>query len=303
MDSASDAAFRLAHVGGSEASALVGLSPRDTPWSLYQKKVGNIPPDDFSQLGDRQRWGLNLERAVLNELQLRLGYDIRKWTRAPLSNGTLGGHPDGRRVVSNQTRAIVEIKTTDWMIWKDQGEQPPDHHIVQLQTYMGLAGGVPGILGTLVGGNDLVINEYEFRPRLFELLDEKARRLFELVRAKTPPPVNFEADREAINEIFRSAGGVEVVDLTGDNGLTDAMETYVAQSAIEKAAKDAKATAAAEIKYKAGDADQVICGDWSVKFSTTDPKPDVIVTADMVGDTLKGRAGSRSINAPRRIKR
>lgn len=301
-----DKAFRAAHVGGSEASALVGLSPYDTPWSLFMKKAGKIPHDDFTQLGERQRWGLNLERAVINEVRERLNKDIRKWTRGPLSNGVLGGHPDAREVVSNSTRAIVEIKTMDWLVFRDHGQLPSDHQVIQLNTYQGLAGVKRGYLCILVGGNDLKIFEYEFRPRLFEICQTKAQELWQRVKDHDPPPVDYEADQEAINEIFRAGGGKEMIDLTGDNQLTDAIVTYVEQSAIESAAKKAKAAARAEIQHKCGEADGVIAGDWQVKFSTWEATPEVLLTQDNYREYLgqpivKGTARSRRINAPKFI--
>lgn len=302
-----DQVFRASHIGGSEASALVGLSPYDTPWSLYMRKAGKLPHPDLSNSGPRQRWGMNLERAVITETAEQLGKDIRKWTRAPLSNGVLGGHPDARWVVSNQTRGIVETKTVDWLVFQDMGQQPGDHQVIQLNTYMGLAGVERGWLSMLVGGNDLKIFEYEFRPRLFEICHNKALELWERVQRNDPPPVDYEADQEAIAEIFKAGGGKEIVDLTGDNALADAIVTYVEQSAVEKAAKAKKAAAKAEIQHKCGVHDGVICGDWKVTFSTIEAKPGILVTEEtwreLEGQTVGARARTRSINTPKFIGR
>jgi predicted phage-related endonuclease len=302
-----DQVFRAAHIGGSEASALVGLSPYDSPWSLYMKKAGKLPHPDLSNSGTRQRWGMNLERAIISDTAEQLGKDIRKWMRGPLSDGVLGGHPDARQVVNGATRAIVETKAMDWLVFRDFGQQPPDHHVIQLNTYCGLAGVDRGYLSILVGGNDLKIFEYEFRPRLFEICRTKALELWQRVRDNNPPPVDYEVDQEAIAEIFRAGGGKAIVDLTGDNELADAIQTYIEQSAIEKAAKAAKAAAKAEIQHKTGEADGVICGDWQVTFSLTAGIADEEITAEnckeFIGRTIKGRARSRSINTPKFIGR
>jgi predicted phage-related endonuclease len=302
-----DKAFRAAHIGGSEASALVGLSPYDSPWSLYMKKAGKLPHPDLSESGSRQRWGMNLERAIITDTAEQLGKDIRKWTREPLSNGVLGGHPDARQVVSGRTRAIVETKAMDWLVFRDNGMQPPDHHVIQLNTYCGLAGVDRGYLSILVGGNDLKIFEYDFRPRLFEICQTKAQELWQRIKDNNPPPVDYEVDQEAIAEIFRAGGGKAMLDLTGDNELADAIQTYVEQSAIEKAAKDAKAAARAQIAHKTGDHDGVIAGDWQVTFSLTEALPERVITAEnckeFIGTVIKGRARSRSINTPKFIGR
>lgn len=304
LETDADKAFRLAHIGGSETAALLGLSPWDTPWSLYQQKIGAIPPPDFSQLGERQRWGLNLERAIISEVARQTKQDIRKWTQGPLSNGVLGGHPDSRRVVSNKTKAMVEIKTVDWLIFRDWGGSPPDHYVLQLLTYMHLAGVDEGMIALLVGGNNLKMFHYEQRPRLMEIIEKKAFELFDRVRRGDPPPINYEADREAIQELFKITGGTageEFVDLSDDNEVADAIQTYIAESAIEKAAKKNKEQAGALIKHKGASAGGVLCGDWSVKFSYSAETPAKVITADMVGETLKGRAASRSINPPKFI--
>lgn len=304
LESEADKAFRLAHIGGSETAALLGLSPWDTPWSLYQQKIGAIPPPDFTQLGERQRWGLNLERAIISEVARQTKMDIRKWTQGAISNGLLGGHPDSRRVVSNKTRAMVEIKTVDWLIFRDWNGAPPDHYVLQLLTYMHIAGVDEGMIALLIGGNNLKIFNYEQRPRLMEIVEQKAFDLFERVRKGDPPPVNYEADYEAIQELFKVTGGnaaEDFVDLSDDNEVADAIQTYIAESAIEKAAKKNKEAAGALIKLKGTNAGGVLCGDYSVKFSFSEAKPDKIITADMIGETIKGRAASRSINPPKYI--
>jgi putative phage-type endonuclease len=300
MTSETDAAFRLAHIGASEASALVGLSPYETPWSLYQQKIGAIPPADFSQLGERQRWGLALERAILNEFKDRTGADARKWMGNPLSNGVLGCHPDGRVVVSNKTRAMVEIKTTDWLVWKAGGEEPPEHQIIQLQVQMGLAGVNLGHLLVLIGGNDLKIFDYEFRPKLFDIIQLRGIEFWDRVQRKDPPPVNFEKDAEAIKEVFRTGGG-PVKDMSGSNSFVNACEEYLRGHAIEKEGKEIKDAAGAELKYLADTSDELVGQGWALKFTNVAGKPETVITADMVGQTIKGSAPQRRINQPKKI--
>lgn len=304
LETDADKAFRLAHIGGSEAAALLGLSPWDTPWSLYQQKIGAIPPPDFSQLGERQRWGLNLERAIISEVARQTKMDVRKWTQGAISNGLLGGHPDSRRVVGGKTKAMVEIKTVDWLIFRGWNGSPPDHYVLQLLVYMHIAKVDEGMIALLVGGNNLKIFNYEQRPRLMEIIEQKAFELFDRVRRGDPPPVSYEADFEAIQELFKATGGnaaEEFIDLSDDNEVADAIQTYIAKSAIEKEAKKEKEQAGALIKLKGANAGGVICGDWSVKFSYSPEKPASVITADMVGEPIKGRAASRSINPPKFI--
>lgn len=45
---------RVNRIGGSDASAIVGLNPYKTNIDLYMEKTGQITPEDYCSLGRRK---------------------------------------------------------------------------------------------------------------------------------------------------------------------------------------------------------------------------------------------------------
>lgn len=96
--------WRSGGIGGSDAPAIMGVSPWDTPLSLWQRRLGKVPPKEMSVAMMR---GHELEPIARALLSRRTGmifepvcceHDTVSWLKASL---------DGLEI---QRRAIAEIK-------------------------------------------------------------------------------------------------------------------------------------------------------------------------------------------------
>ena len=289
-----DTEFRQKHIGASEVAAFLGLHPRLTPWQLYHLKTGGLSSDDLSG-NERVEWGVRLEPVIIEALRSK-GRDVRAWPQdQPISKGGFGGHPDASEYEDGKRVAIIETKTADWLVFRDWGEEPPAHYLLQLQSYMGLAGVDRGQIAVLVGGNQLHTFDYAFRPALFEALVGHVRAFWANVAEGNEPSPDFLHDSAAISQLYRDRDGGAHVDFTGDNFLTDALHRFIDARAREKAAKDEKEAAGAEIRAKLGEASTATCGTISISYKRSKDTPPTVITPEMVGDTFGGRAGSRSL--------
>jgi len=148
---------RRSGIGGSDAAAVLGLSPWTTPFEVYQSKLGLAPPINESW---PMRWGNWLEPHLRQSYSDLTGREVlmhpgvirhpkHEWMLA-----TLDGHtPDGR---------LVEIKTSRSADgWGEPGSADiPQHYMLQVQHYLAV---------TAYPVADVVLGLYGQEPRIYEV--------------------------------------------------------------------------------------------------------------------------------------
>lgn len=261
---------RRDYVGGSEVAALFGLHPHVTRFELYHRKRGSLPEHDLSD-DNRVQAGIHLEPAIAAWVAAKTGWNLRKVHRHIARNG-LGGHLDYEIVGHERGPGVLEIKTVDWLVFRDWPEgEPPIHYLLQLQAYLTLTGRAWGAIAVLVGGNDLRIFEYERRPKIVAKIEAAVAEFWADANAGREPRPDWHADAEAIGQLYRAAGG-GLVDMTNDNYLADLCGRYAGASARESAARADKDAAKAEILTKIGVADKVLAPGFTISAATVAAK-------------------------------
>jgi len=137
---------RKSHIGGSDASACVGMNPYKDNVTLWEEKTGLVIPEDIS---DREyvRYGTEAEahlRALfaMDYPQYQVLYEENNmffnseypWMHASLDGELLD--PDGRR-------GILEIKTTNILqsMQKEKwNNRIPDNYYIQVLHYLAVTG-------------------------------------------------------------------------------------------------------------------------------------------------------------------
>jgi predicted phage-related endonuclease len=293
-----DDAFRLAHVGASEVAALFDASPYLTHFELWHRKKGNVSTPDFMADGmpnnARIEAGIRLEPAIIEWACDRWDY-IPQETPKNLSNGNgLGGHPDKCVICPKRGPGILEIKTADWLVAKKWGDEPPLHYLLQSQSYQGLAKVAWGDVIVLVGGNDLQRHCYEFRPAIFAEIEKRVAAFWQSVRDNDPPSPDYSRDRDTISSLFDDPDET-VIDLTLDNRAAYAAADYLKAAAAEKAAKEAKDAAAAELLDKLGNNGCAKLDGYTLRAPLIAAVPERTITPEMVGEKIPGRRAYRRI--------
>lgn len=294
----SEAQFRARHVGASEVPALFDESPYLTRFELWHRKAGNIDTPEFNVLQDdgtpeneRIYWGVKLEAAVIEAAKERYGYTDREQLER-LSNGKgLGGHPDRRVICPDRGPGILEIKTADWLIRKQWGDEPPAHYLLQSQAYQGLDGVEWGDVLVLVGGNRLERFCYAFRPKIYAEIEKRVEAFWQSIEANDPPPPDYTRDLETITDLYRE-GGDEVVDLTGDNLAAIAAAELLRATEERKAAQKREDAAKAELLDKLGTASTAMLKGFICRATTVAAIPDRPAEP---GEIIKGRRAYRRL--------
>jgi putative phage-type endonuclease len=152
-------AERMDVIGGSDAPAVLGVSPYGSQDSLLQEKLG-FPKVIDAQGLERCYWGNTMEPILRREYIKRTGYQVttpKQMFRDP-AYPFMAAHLDG--VVQHPDRptpGVLEIKT---MIYAPKCLSN-HYHFYQLQHCLSVTGYTWGVFAVLVGGNDFRILEYE----------------------------------------------------------------------------------------------------------------------------------------------
>lgn len=294
-----DAIFRAQHVGASEVSALFGCNPWLTEFELWHRKRGTIATPEFNAIredgspeDERIFWGVKLEPAIIEAAKERFGY-IDRPACGPLSNGRgLGAHPDRRVICPERGPGLLEVKMADWLVFKSWGEEPPLNYLLQGNTGAGLDGVSWFDTLVLVGGNKLERFKNDFRPKLYAEAERRVEAFWHSVHANKPPKPDYSRDGDAIAELYVDPNDT-LIDLRRDNRMPELLQEYLDAKADELAAGCRVDAAKAEILEKLGSNTSALVDGYSCRVPVQGGSPDKIITADMVGHVIKGRAPHR----------
>lgn len=260
-------ALRKQDVTSTEAAALFNAGVyTKTFYELYHLKAGTIQPEEFEG-NERTRWGNRLEDAIAFGVAEDLGLIVepfKVYIRLPDSRmgssfdfkivGLVDGaeENEARNMFRQHGPGIMEVKNVDGLqfkrAWVDDGEtiEAPVHIEFQVQHQLEVADLGWSIIAPLVGGNTPrpVIRVRDTAAG--ESIRLKIENLWQRVDEGIEPAPDFTKDGATIAQVFRDNDGSSV-DLSHDARLADLCRTYKAAGADEKAAKERKDAAKAEI--------------------------------------------------------
>lgn len=189
---------RIGYLGGSDAAAVLGISPWKSRYQLWCEKTGAEPAPDLSDI-DYIYFGSILEPIVASEFERRLKKKVRM-KRALVYHAKqsfIAGHVD--RIVLNED-ALLECKTSnafDYRMWGEDGGDHtciPVYYLAQIDHYMLVTGRSRTYLATLIGGHD-------FRCFIIERNEARERKLYDalcafwnLIVTDDPPEIESEQD-------------------------------------------------------------------------------------------------------------
>lgn len=320
--------LRTQDLTSTDVAALFGLSPYKTLFELWhEKQAGEVVRIADN---DRMRWGRRLEASVAAGIAEDQGWAIRpfnEYMRLPehrvgssfdfriLANPPIeiraGGMNRGPLVLDHIQRgadtipvvatedAILEIKTVDLFAFRDGWTieegfiEAPAHIEIQVQHQMLVSGLPRAYIGVLVGGNRIEVIERQADPQVHAGILAKAREFWQSIAdGRAPDPV-MPDDAEAVIRMRQFAEPGKLYDARSDAATASAIADYArlkAQAAeLEEQAKVRKA----EILQAIGDAEKVLLDGYSVSAGLVGPSAGTLVTPEMVGTYIGGRAGYR----------
>lgn len=182
---------RKSGIGGSDAAAICGLSKWQTPFTVYQDKLG-LSDDSQDAFKEHLHFGSLLEPIVRDEYIRRTGNKI-------IQQDKMARHPKYPWMIANVDGLLVndngalECKTANQYTMQYWGESYtddfPDEYLLQCAHYA-IVKDVDFVeLAVLIGGSTFRTYKYKRNANLEEKLIEKEREFWnEYVLAEIPPP-------------------------------------------------------------------------------------------------------------------
>lgn len=192
---------RTKGIGGSDASAIMGLNQYATPYTVWLEKTGRIIPEDISD-NEAVYWGNRLEDVVAAEFNRRhpefmvrrknatLTSKARPWQLANID----------RVIKDDQGRmGVLEIKTAGSFRADDWAEGIPDYYLPQPIHYLAVTGYEFFAVACLIGGQHYVEYMYERDEGDVAYLNEHEAAFWWHVEQDIPPMVSgVDADAVAL---------------------------------------------------------------------------------------------------------
>jgi putative phage-type endonuclease len=251
--------WRRQGIGGSDAAAIVGLSPYSGPMRVWLEKRGLIEGADESEA---MLWGSLLEGSIADEFERRTGLRVvarqalrmhpeHPWMRCTL-DGLVAEHEHDP---ADLALGIFESKSAgDGFAW---GDEPPPHALLQVQHSLAVTGLERAWVAVLHGGRggmQLRTYELEADAELQAYLIEEERAFWQLVETGKPPPADSsEETAAALRAAYAEPVKLSSVDLPGR--ALDLVQQYRSAKEDERAAAARAALAQNELMSLLGEAE------------------------------------------------
>ena len=248
-------AERKLGIGGSEAAAIMGLSPWATPATIWLDKTGRAAPKEETEA---MRIGTELEDFVARRYMQETGRTVQRYNKMVHVDVLLGNFdrlvvPDGEKVASHmgevRTNLLLECKTAS-REWEDG---VPLYYQTQVQHYMGLVPRLEAadVACLFLGRKHFEIYRVVRDQQVIDHMQAYLRAWWDkhVVHDEMPAPTN-EADCKLLWS--RSNPGKTVI--TTDE-IKAKLDAYQKLKADEKAAKEAASQLQSDIEAFMGDAE------------------------------------------------
>lgn len=257
-------AERRTGIGGSDAAAILGLSPWVSAFQVWMDKTDSFDPPPPTPA---MEWGLRLEPAVREAFEDATGLTVASpidgltWTQYRAAPHVLR-HPelpwmlvslDGQIL---QDGGVYEAKTAS--PWDDgwdgvEANVVPDHVVIQAQHSMAVRGASVCHGAVLIGGKDFhtfrVARDEQF---IADLIVAEGRWWETHVLGNTPPPIDGSTSTtEAIKTLFPESVADSEIDLPP--AAHDLIVEWTAAKARKKTAELDEDGAANKLRVLLGD--------------------------------------------------
>lgn len=210
---------RRSTINGSEIAAVLGISPYESPFSLWHRKAGHL--GDVAE-SDEMYWGKALEGVIRDE------FDRRHPEYLMLDGGGLwrhhersweGGSPDGRLYTADNPHrdnrrpdALFEAKTDRFGDrWGDEGsDEIPVHYRAQCLWYLDVFGLDECHIAVLIAGSEYREYLVKFDEDEVAPMRAAATAFLDSLAGPPPPLDGSDATYQAVCELHPDIDGGEV---------------------------------------------------------------------------------------------
>ena len=254
-------------IGGSEASAIVGLSKWASPLSVWAEKLGKLEDKPETEA---MRMGRDLERYVAQRWMEATGKKVERVNAILYNDLYPFAHANFDRWVVGEN-AGLECKTTSTLnVRQFQGGEFPEQYYAQCVHYMAVTEAERWHLCVLVYGRGVFCYTLERDQAEIDALMGAELEFWGHVQDGTPPPVDgSEATGETLQTIFQGAAEAGEVELFGREGL---LKEWAELGKQGEAIVDRMEEIKNIIKMDLGDAERGTCTGFRVSWKPQERK-------------------------------
>lgn len=250
-------------IGGSDASAILGMNSYSSPYSVWAEKLGKLPPKEDNEA---MRIGRDLEAYVAQRFTEKTGKKVRRENNILWNPDYPYAHANVDRMVIGED-AGLECKTTSSLnVTKFKNGEYPENYYVQCVHYMMVTGCKRWHLAVLVLGKGFYEFTIERDEEEIKALAKSEEAFWEYVKTKTPPAVDgTDSTTKTISTIFPNSN-TETVNLFA---FEDALKQYIALGKQIKELENLQAEMANKVKSFMNEAGKGESDNFKVSWPTT----------------------------------
>lgn len=255
--------IRRKSIGGSEASAIVGMNQYTSQYAVWADKMGKLPAKDDNE---PMRLGRDLEEYVAKRFSLETGIKLRRENNIIYNPDYPFAHANVDRMVIGED-AGFEAKTTSALsLSKFKNGEYPANYYVQCMHYLALTGCKRWHLGVLILGVGFKHFLIERDEAEIEALMTAEREFWEHVTSGIPPAVDgSKATVEAIKAVYPESEDTSV----NLSGYESELNQYVALSDMVEDITRQRDEVANRIKAYMGDSARGESAGYKVTWSSS----------------------------------
>lgn len=202
--------FRRKGIGGSDVAAILGMSPWNTPYSVWAKKTGRVPVE--GEENEFMHWGTIMEPILAHEFEEATGKRVRRQNKTFF----VPEHPFLRANIDRDVigeDGILEIKTaTEYKSSEWADNEVPVPYQLQVQHYMYVLDRPYCYFAYLVGGHSFGYKRVERDQDAIDVIEPRLIKWWEQHVIKDAPPAidGEDATTRALRQMYPDDTG-EVV--------------------------------------------------------------------------------------------
>ena len=200
-------AARRHGIGGSDAAAILGVSPWQSRYSLYLDKTSAEPVQKSETAA--MRFGNIMEPVVAELFAEQTGMTVTKDTnlyRHPVHEFMLANLDGLVSTTNGDVDALLEVKTSRYQ-WK----RVPDYYVSQVQHYMAVTGMPVTYVAALFNGEEFTYFEIPRDDKYIDRLVNLEGEFWQSVQKQLQPDIDgSEATYNAVRKQYDAESGLSV---------------------------------------------------------------------------------------------
>ena len=250
-------------IGGSDASAIIGMNKYSSAYTVWADKLGKIPPIEDNEA---MRLGRDLEEYVAKRFTEATGKKVRRENNILINPEYPFAHANVDRMIVGED-AGFEAKTTSALNTKKfKNGEYPENYYVQCVHYLAVTGCERWYLGVLVLGVGFKHFVIERDEEEIKALMKSEADFWEYVKSGEAPPADgSDSTSETLRSIYPESNGETVSLMAYESDL----KQYMTLSSLLDDVKKQKDEVANRIKAFMGEAGKGESDNFRVSWSSS----------------------------------